>query len=282
MAFFLNALVPNFMRGDRTLVPVVRLSGTIGVGAPLRAGLTLAALEAPLLRAFSIKAAPVVAILINSPGGAAVQSHQIFQRIRALAEEKGKKVIVAVEDVAASGGYMIALAGDEIIVDESSIVGSIGVVSAGFGFPKLLERIGVERRVHTAGEKKVILDPFQPERKEDVARLESLQADVHAKFIELVKSRRGAALADDPDLFSGAFWSGTRAVALGLADRVGELHALLKERYGKDVRIKLIATERSMWRRRLGRLGAEDRALGILDRAISVFEERILWSRFGL
>jgi signal peptide peptidase SppA len=282
MAFSLSALVPSFMRRDRILVPVIRLSGTIGVGAPLRAGLTLAALEAPLDRAFGIKAAPVVAILINSPGGAAVQSHQIFQRIRTLAEEKGKKVIVAVEDVAASGGYMIALAGDEIVVDESSIVGSIGVVSAGFGFPKLLERIGVERRVHTAGEKKVILDPFQPERKEDVARLESLQADVHAKFIELVKSRRGAALADDPDLFSGAFWSGTRAVALGLADRVGELRALLQERYGKDVRIKLIATERSMWRRRLGRLGGEDRALNIIDRAISMIEERILWSRFGL
>jgi signal peptide peptidase SppA len=270
------------MRRDRTLVPVIRLSGTIGVGAPLRAGLTLAALEGPLDRAFGIKAAPVVAILINSPGGAAVQSHQIFQRIRALAEEKGKKVIVAVEDVAASGGYMIALAGDEIIVDESSIVGSIGVVSAGFGFPKLLERIGVERRVHTAGEKKVILDPFQPERKEDVARLESLQADVHGKFIELVKSRRGAALADDPDLFSGAFWSGTRAVALGLADRVGELRSLLQERYGKDVRIRLITTERSMWRRRLGRLGGEDRALNIIDRAISMIEERIFWSRFGL
>lgn len=282
MALSPSALVPSFMRRDRTVVPVVRLSGAIGIGAPLRPGLSLAGLEASLDRAFGIKAAPVVAILINSPGGAAVQSHQIFQRIRALAEEKGKKVIVAVEDVAASGGYMIALAGDEIIVDESSIVGSIGVVSAGFGFPKLLERIGVERRVHTAGEKKVILDPFQPERKEDVARLEALQADVHAKFIELVKSRRGAALADDPDLFSGAFWSGTRAVALGLADRVGELRALLRERYGKDVRIKLIATERSMWRRRFGRLGGEDRAFNLLDRAIATIEERMIWSRFGL
>ena len=282
MAFSLSGLLSKIMRRDRPLVPVVRLSGAIGVGAPLRAGLTLAALEAPLERAFGIKSAAAVAILINSPGGAAVQSHQIFQRIRSLADEKGKKVIVAVEDVAASGGYLIALAGDEIVVDESSIVGSIGVVSAGFGFPKLLDRIGVERRVHTAGEKKVILDPFQPERKEDVARLESLQSDVHSAFIDLVKKRRGAALADDPDLFSGAFWSGTRAVTLGLADRVGELRALLKERYGKDVRIKVIATERSMWRRRLGGLGGDDRALRILDRAIAVIEERVLWGRFGL
>jgi len=282
MAFSVNSLLPNSLRTDRPIVPVVRLSGAIGMGAPLRSGLTAAGLEAPLTRAFGIKAAPAVAILINSPGGAAVQSHHIYQRIRALAEEKEKKVIVAVEDVAASGGYMIALAGDEIIVDRSSIVGSIGVVSASFGFPKLLERIGVERRVHTAGEKKMILDPFQPERKEDVAHLESLQSDVHAAFIELVKARRGAALGDDPDLFSGAFWSGSRAIDLGLADRVGELHAVLKEKYGKDVRIKTIATERSMWRRRFGLTGGDDGVSRLVGRAVSSIEERMLWDRFGL
>jgi signal peptide peptidase SppA len=282
MAFSLSALLPKSMQPGRKIVPVIRLSGAIGVGMALRPGLSLANLEGPLDRAFAIKSAPAVAILINSPGGAAVQSHQIFQRIRALAEEKDKKVIVAVEDVAASGGYMIALAGDEIIVDRSSIVGSIGVISASFGFPKLLERIGVERRVHTAGEKKMMLDPFQPERKDDVAHLESLQQDVHEAFIDLVKSRRGSALADDPDLFSGAFWSGDRAVALGLADQVGELRTLLKERYGKDVRIKTIAIERSLWRRRLGRLAVNDRTFRVLDAAIGMIEERLLWNRFGL
>lgn len=282
MAFSLNDLLPARLRRDRPIVPVLRLSGAIGMNIPLRPGLTLASLEVPLQRAFAIKPAPAVAILINSPGGAAVQSHQIFQRIRGLAEEKNKKVIVAVEDVAASGGYMIALAGDEIIVDRSSIVGSIGVVAATFGFPKLLERIGVERRVYTAGDKKVMLDPFQPERKEDVEHLKSLQQDVHAAFIELVKTRRGAALADDPDLFSGAFWSGDRAVALGLADRVGEIRAILKERYGKDVRIKTIATERSAWRRRLGLVRREDSTAQILDQAVAAIDERLLWGRFGL
>jgi serine protease SohB len=282
MAFSLNDLLPKRLRRDRPIVPVLRLSGAIGMNIPLRPGLTLASLEAPLERAFAIKAAPAVAILVNSPGGAAVQSHQIYQRIRSLAEEKNKTVIVAVEDVAASGGYMIAVAGDEIIVDRSSIVGSIGVVAATFGFPKLLERIGVERRVYTAGDKKVMLDPFRPERKEDVEHLKSLQADVHAAFIELVKSRRGAALADDPDLFSGAFWSGDRAVALGLADRIGELRAVLKERFGKDVRIKMIVTERSALRRRLGLFGRSDPMTQLLDQGIAAIDERLLWSRFGL
>jgi serine protease SohB len=282
MAFFLKRLLPKRFRSDRTIVPLVRLSGAIGVSSPLRPGLTLANLEAPLERAFAIKAAPAVAILINSPGGAPVQSHQIFQRIRALAEEKGKKVIVGVEDVAASGGYMIALAGDEIIVDRSSIVGSIGVISASFGFPKLLERIGVERRVHTAGEKKMMLDPFQAEQEEDVVRLKSLQQDVHAAFIDMVKERRGASLADDPDLFTGAFWSGERAVALGLADKIGELRTVLKERYGTKVQIKVIAAERSLLRRRLGLEGRSGRVSLAIDQAISTIEERLLWNRFGL
>jgi serine protease SohB len=278
MAFSLQSLIPLSMRKDTVIIPVLRLSGAIGVAAPLRNGLTLSGLEGPLQRAFSYKSAPAVGIIINSPGGAAVQSHQIYQRIRQLAEEKGKHVIVAVEDVAASGGYMIAVAGDEIIVDASSIVGSIGVVSAGFGFSKLIERIGVERRVYTAGEKKVMLDPFRPEQPEDVRHLEALQHDVHTSFIALVKSRRRAALADDPELFSGAFWSGSKAVALGLADRVGELRAVLKERYGANVRIKAIATERSMLRRRFGRLDGGR----LLDSVTTAIEERLLWNRFGL
>jgi signal peptide peptidase SppA len=243
--------------------------------------LSLAALAGPLERAFSFRS-PAVALVINSPGGAAVQSHLIFQRIRALAEENRKRVIVAVEDVAASGGYMIAVAGDEIIVDPSSIVGSIGVVSAGFGFQQLNEKIGVERRVHTAGRSKAMLDPFRPEKPEDVARLEALQQDVHAAFIEMVKARRGTRLADDPDLFTGAFWSGAGAVKLGLADRLGDLRSVLREEFGPDVRLTLVPTERNTWRRRLGLAATEDQALGLVDRVIAVIEERLLWSRFGL
>jgi signal peptide peptidase SppA len=269
-------------RRRRTVIPVIRLSGAIGISAPLRPGLNLVGVEASLERAFRMKSAPAVAILINSPGGAAVQSHLIHQRIRALAAEKQKRVIVAVEDVAASGGYLLAVAGDEIIVDASSIVGSIGVISASFGFPKLLDRIGVERRVHTAGRSKSMLDPFQPEKDEDIVRLKALQEEVHAAFIDLVKARRGAALADDPDLFTGAFWSGGRAVALGLADRVGELREVLRERFGEDVVLKTVGSERSFWRRRLGFPGTERLAGALLGGLIELVEERLLWSRFGL
>ena len=221
--------------------------------------------------------------MVNSPGGAAVQSHLIYRRIRDLAEEKNKKVIVVVEDVAASGGYMIAAAADEIVVDNSSIVGSIGVVAAGFGFTGLMERVGVERRVYTAGKSKAMLDPFRPEREEDVARLRAIQEDVHAAFIALVKERRGARLGDDPDLFSGAFWSGSKAVELGLADRVGDLRSVLRERFGENVRLRVIPTEKSMLRRRLGLADSGERlAVGLVDRVVAVIEEHLAWDRFGL
>ena len=283
MAFSLKSLLPARLRGGEPVIPVVRLSGVIGSIGPLRQGLTLQGLAGPLERAFGVKSAPAVGLIVNSPGGAAAQSHLIFRAIRALAEQKKKKVIVAVEDVAASGGYMIAAAGDEIVVDESSIVGSIGVVSAGFGFTGLIERIGVERRVHTAGKNKAILDPFRPERAEDVARLLALQEDVHAAFIGLVRARRGGKLADDPDLFSGAFWSGTKAIDLGLADRIGDLRTVLREEYGEKVRLKAIPMEKGMLRRRLGLGGGSDRlAASLVDTIVASVEERLMWSRFGL
>ncbi len=282
MAISLNSLLPPGLRRDRPVVAVVRLAGTIGMrGTPLSPTLSLASVENALSRAFGYKPATAVGIVVNSPGGAAVQAHMIYKRIRALSEEKEKPVVVAVEDVAASGGYMIALAGDEIVVDASSIVGSIGVVSAGFGFPRLLERMGVERRVHTAGKSKAMLDPFQPEREEDVMRLATIQEDVHAAFIAMVKERRGAKLADDPDLFSGAFWSGTRAVALGLADRIGDLRSVMRERYGPEVRFRRFGGERPLWRRRLG-LATGDRALDVADGVATLIEERLMWGRFGL
>jgi serine protease SohB len=278
MRFTLASLFPK----RSPTIPVVRLSGAIGISMPFRQGLSLTSLEKTLERAFAVRSAPAVAILINSPGGSAVQSHLIYKRIRELAAEKDKRVIVAVEDVAASGGYLIALAGDHIVVDKSSIVGSIGVVSASFGFPKLLEKVGVERRVHTAGESKDMLDPFLPEKKEDVARLEALQLEVHAAFIDLVKSRRGGLLSNDPELFSGAFWSGARAVSLGLADRIGDLREVLRERYGEDVILRPIAARESFWRRRIGMSGGEGAVISLLGRLVAVIEERLLWNRFGL
>jgi signal peptide peptidase SppA len=270
----------NLFQKKGTVIPVVPINGGIGMAMPLRSSVSAASLEDQLVRAFGMKGSPAVALRINSPGGSAVQSRLIYQRIRGLAEEKKKAILVAVEDVAASGGYMIALAGDEIVVDPSSIVGSIGVVFAGFGFPRLIDKLGIDRRVHTAGQSKVILDPFQPEKPEDVARLKTLQREVHETFIALVKSRRPR-LADDPDLFTGAFWSGERGVALGLADRVGDLHSVLRERYGADVRLKVMGAEKGLIRRRLG-LAAPLSAPAIAEAALGTIEERLLWNRFGL
>ena len=210
-------------------IPVVRLHGTIMAGGgQFRPSLSLASTAGADREGVCLHDAPAVAISINSPGGSPVQSRLIYKRIRDLAAEKNKTVLVFVEDVAASGGYMIAVAGDEIIADPSSIVGSIGVVSASFGFPELMKKIGVERRVYTAGKNKAVLDPFKPEKKEDIERLKELQLEVHETFIDLVKERRGAKLKDDPDLFTGLFWTGKRGVELGLVDALGDMRDVLK------------------------------------------------------
>src|SRR5246127_2990008 len=218
---WLDLLPARFRRGS-TVVPVVRLSGVIGAVTPLRQGMTLAGVARMLERAFSMRNAKAVALLINSPGGSPVQSRQIYLRIRQLAAEKKLPVLVFVEDVAASGGYMIACAGDEIFCDPSSILGSIGVVGASFGFQELIKKLGIERRLYTAGEHKAMLDPFLPENRDDVARLKKLQREIHDDFIALVKSRRAGKLAGaEDDLFSGAYWTGRRALELGLVDAIG-------------------------------------------------------------
>src|SRR5271154_324337 len=232
----LRPLVPQRFRGDRTIVPVARLTGVIGLSTPLRPGLTLAGIARTLDRAFGVRDARAVALVINSPGGSPVQSHLIFRRIRELAEEKKRHVIAFVEDAGASGGYMIACAADEIIADPYSIVGSIGVVGGSFGFNKLIEKIGIERRLYTAGDHKAMLDPFLPENPDDVERLKSLQRAIHADFIALVKSRRGAKLTGpENDLFSGEYWTGKRALDLGLIDSIGDLRSVLRERFGNKV-----------------------------------------------
>lgn len=278
--------LPARFRKEEVVVPVVRLAGVIGAVSQFRTGLTLSGVAPQLERAFAMKQAPVVGIVINSPGGSPVQSHLIFKRIRALAEENKKEVIIAVEDVAASGGYLIALAGDVVIVDPSSVVGSIGVVSAGFGFEKLIEKIGVERRVYTAGESKAMLDPFKPEKESDVQHLKSLQRDVHDMFIDLVRARRGERLADDPTLFSGAFWSGARGLELGLVDRIGDLRSYLRGRFGDKVRMVLVAPKRGVLARfgggGAGGLASAAIADNMVESAVSRLEERAHWSRFGL
>ena len=238
--------LPHRFRSKSPVVPVVRLSGVIGSVMPLRPGLSLSVCAPMLERAFSIKGAKAVAIILNSPGGSAVQSHLIFRRIRAHAEETDLPVFVFVEDAAASGGYMIACAGDEIFADPSSLVGSIGVMSASFGFDRLLERFGIERRLHTAGENKAMWDPFRPERPEDVERLRAIQDDVHATFQHLVETRRGTRLRGEPgELFSGALWTGGEALALGLIDGLGDIRQVMRERYGERVRLRVIPPARS-------------------------------------
>ncbi len=219
MRDFLRRLIPKRFRSDIPVVPVVRLSGVIGVVTPLRPGLMMASLARTLERAFSVRNARAVALVINSPGGSPAQSHLIFLRIRQLAEEKKIPVIAFVEDVGASGGYMLACAADEIICDQYSMVGSIGVVGGSFGFPGLMDKLGVERRLYTSGERKVMLDPFLPEKPDDVKRLKAIQKDIHGHFIALVKERRGGKLqGNDKTLFSGEFWTAQAAIDLGLAE----------------------------------------------------------------
>jgi signal peptide peptidase SppA len=268
---------------------VVRLSGVIGAVTPLRPGMTLASVAKMLDRAFGMRNAKAVALLINSPGGSPVQSRQIYLRIRQLAAEKKLPVLVFVEDVAASGGYMIACAGDEIFCDPSSILGSIGVVGGSFGMVELIKKIGVERRLYTAGEHKAMLDPFLPEDPEDVARLKSIQREIHTIFIALVKQSRGARLKGVDDvLFTGEYWAGDSSVSLGLADAIGDLRSTLRARYGEKVSTPVIAPSSGMLAGLLGRkssgassLAALDGLSGLPDELISALETRSIWARFG-
>jgi serine protease SohB len=283
----LRPLLPARFRGDLPLVPVVRLSGVIGISNPLRPGLTVASVARPLERAFGMRNIRAVALVINSPGGTAVQSHLIFRRIRALADEKKVPVFAFVEDVCASGGYMIACAADEIIADASSIVGSIGVIGGSFGFVDLMEKIGVERRLYTSGERKAMLDPFLPEKPEDVERLKAIQKEIHEMFIALVKGRRGDKLAGpESALFSGEFWTGSQALGLGVIDRLGDLRSTLRERFGEKVVMPLVAAERGLFGRRIPgigeRIGAGWDRPGLADDVISALEARAWWARYGL
>jgi signal peptide peptidase SppA len=284
----ITRLLPARFRRASAVVPVVRLSGTIGAVTPLRPGLSLAGVARLLDKAFAIKNAKAVALVINSPGGSPVQSRQIYLRIRQLAAEKKLPVFVFVEDVAASGGYMIACAGDEIFVDPSSIVGSIGVVGGTFGFQELIKKIGVERRLYTAGEHKAMLDPFLPEDADDVARLKSLQREIHAIFINLVKESRGARLKGAEDvLFSGEYWAGEKSIALGLSDAIGDLRSVLRARYGDKVQMPVIAQPSGMLSGLLGRKSGPGSQLsmdglsGLPDQLISALETRALWSKYG-
>jgi serine protease SohB len=282
----LRPILPKRLRGGAPVVPVVRLAGVIGFSTPLKPGLTLANIARVLDRAFAMRKAKAVALTINSPGGSPVQSHLIYRRIRQLADESRRPVIAFAEDLAASGGYMIACAADEIICDASSILGSIGVVGGSFGFAKLMDRLGIERRLYTSGEHKAMLDPFLPEKPEDVERLKAVQHEMHEGFIDLVKRSRGARLTGpEKTLFSGEYWTGRRAVELGLADGIGELRSSLRERFGEDVVTPLISPSRGWFGRVQPAVASLDPLMlrpGLAEELISALEARALWARYGL
>ncbi len=282
----LRNLLPARLRPDIPMVPVVRLAGVIGVVTPLRPGLLLSTVARSLERAFAVPRARAVALIINSPGGSPTQSNLIYRRIRQLATEKKIPVIAFIEDVGASGGYMLACAADEIVCDQFSIVGSIGVVGGSFGFAKLMEKLGIERRLYTSGEHKAMLDPFLPEDAGDVKRLKAIQKDIHERFIALVKERRNGRLkGSEKTLFSGEFWTAPKAIELGLADAIGDLRSFLRARFGEKVRTPLISAERTLFGRKvpavnLAQALADRPALA--DDIISALEARALWARYGL
>ena len=261
----------------KKIISHIKLTGVIGNAGKFKQGIDFSGQEEIIEKAFSLKKAKCVAISINSPGGSPVQSHLIYNFIRSLAKKNKKKVIVFAEDVAASGGYLIACAGDEIFANSSSIIGSIGVIYSSFGFTELIKKIGVERRVHTAGKNKSTLDPFLEEKNEDIERLKKIQLDLHQDFINVVENSRGSKLQKkEIELFSGEFWSGKKAQQLGLIDGIGDANQILKEKFGEDIIIKKFEKSKSWLSRKLSTSTDQ------LDKLANILDERSVWQRYGL
>jgi signal peptide peptidase SppA len=259
----------------KKIIAHIKLNGVIGNAGKFKQGIDFSGQEEIIEKAFSLKKAKVVAITINSPGGSPVQSHLIYRFIRSQAKKNKKKVIVFAEDVAASGGYLIACSGDEIYANSSSIIGSIGVIYSSFGFTELIKKIGVERRVHTAGKNKSTLDPFLEERNEDIERLKDIQLDLHKDFIDVVEESRGVKLKKDViELFSGEFWSGSKAKDLGLIDGLGNANEVLKEKFGEDIVIKKFEKSKGWLSKKLA-------SSNQMDQLVNILEERSIWQRYG-
>lgn len=268
-------------------IAVIHLTGPIGAVTPLKQGLTSKSCEPILTRAFEHKKYKAVALIINSPGGSPVQSKQIHDRIRYLSKKHDKPVYTFAADAAASGGYMLACAGDEIYADGSSIIGSIGVISAGFGFEKAIDKLGIERRVYAQGNNKSILDPFKSEKPEDVKRLKAIQKSVHDDFISLVKARRGDKLkSENKELFTGAFWAGSQALELGLIDGLGDVYSVCMDKFGSEVEFETIEGKQGFFKKLRGGLSSGNTPFTLpaswSDEALSTLEARSLWQRLGL
>ncbi len=262
----------------KKVVPIIRLSGVIGNVGKFKQGIDFIGQQELIQKAFSVKKISAVAISINSPGGSPVQSHLIYSYIRKMAKKKKVKVLVFAEDVAASGGYLIACAGDEIYANSSSIIGSIGVIYSSFGFQELIKKIGVQRRIYTAGKNKSTLDPFKEEREEDIERLKKIQLDLHADFIKVVEESRSSKLNKNlgPDLFTGEFWSGSKSKELGLVDEIGNVDEILKEKFGEDVVIKKFEKQKGWLSKKLS-ASTENQ----IDQLLQGLEERSIWQRYG-
>jgi len=263
----------------KTIIPHVRLTGVIGNAGRFNKGMDLAGQQDILKKAFSIKKIKYVAISINSPGGSPVQSHLIYSYIRQLADKKKIKVLIFAEDVAASGGYLISCAGDEIYANSSSIIGSIGVISASFGFKELIKKMGIERRIYTAGKNKSTLDPFVDEKEEDIKRLKDIQLELHADFIKVVETSRGKKLKDPEknNIFTGEFWTGASALKLGLIDGIGNADQILREKFGEKAFIKKFEKQKGWLERKLS-ASVE----GQLSNTLNLIEEKSVWQKFGL
>ena len=263
----------------KTVIPHVRLTGVIGAAGKFKQGIDLAGQKEILKKAFSFKKVKHVAISINSPGGSPVQSHLIFSYIRQLADKNKIKVLIFAEDVAASGGYLISCAGDEIYANSSSIIGSIGVISASFGFKDLIKKIGIERRVYTAGKNKSTLDPFVEEKEEDIKRLKSIQLELHADFIKVVEVSRGSKLKDPEknNIFTGEFWTGASALKLGLIDGIGNADQILKEKFGEKVIIKNFEKQKGFIAKKLS-----SSINNPVEGLVNILEEKSMWQKFGL
>tara|TARA_B100000427_G_scaffold72117_1_gene58328 strand:- start:3393 stop:4202 length:810 start_codon:yes stop_codon:yes gene_type:complete len=261
----------------KKIVSHIKLTGVIGNVGKFRQGIEYSGQEEIIKKAFSVKKAQAVAVTINSPGGSPVQSHLIYKLIKEQSKKNKKKVIVFAEDVAASGGYLIACCGDEIYANSSSIIGSIGVIYSSFGFKELIEKVGIQRRIYTAGKNKSTLDPFMDEKEEDINRLKKIQLELHQDFIDVVEESRGSKLNKQSgiELFSGEFWSGKKAKDLGLIDGLGNAEQILREKFGEEVEIKKFEKTKGWLAKKLS--SSEDHA----DKLISVLEERSIWQRYG-
>ena len=263
----------------KIVIPHIRLTGVIGSAGRFKQGIDFAGQQEIIKKAFSFKKAEIIAISINSPGGSPVQSHLIHDYIRQLAKKNKKKIIIFAEDVAASGGYLIACAGDEIYANSSSIIGSIGVISASFGFQDAIKKIGIQRRVYTAGKNKSTLDPFKEEKQEDIERIKKLQLELHSDFINLVKKSRRDKLVDPEknNIFTGEFWSGSASLKLGLIDGIGNAEQILREKFGENISIKKLEKPKSFLAKKLSSsLDSQ------VDNIANIIEERALWQKFGL